>query len=262
MRHMSVEIEALKTRRTALLVVKLWFPLLILGGTWLSLRGTYAAAVTFGVPMVLWALFNFTACELWADERDVRYRRFFKWRAIPYSDILRCEVSWRILPMGSLKLRRPVPPWGKIYFVLPGSGFECAWPGGQTKFTAWVNAKVRGEPVQLPVEKFEAPEVLRTGQKRCAALAVFGFVYSFCYYLVSEPVQQRSWEGFPPAIRLLIHLEQLALTWPWGLVTSGLMAVVIFRERFEGRAAWLASFFGGALLSSVLIRWLNVKFGP
>jgi len=244
-------------------VIRRWFPLLCFSAAFLEFRGSFWSGLSFALPLLLWGFFSFTIAEVRAGEAQLSYRRLFRWRAIAYSEIVGCGIAW-MPSVGSLKLRRPLLPWGKLYFVLPGSGFEFAWRGGQTEFTRWVNFKIRGEPVELPVEEAASTEDIRIGKKRCALFAALGFVFMLAFYVTAPgPItpRERSWEGFPTAIRHFEHLWHYVVTWPWGLVTCTVLAVAVLRERFQHRA-WLTSFFFGVLLSSVLLQGLDRIFGP
>jgi hypothetical protein len=42
------------------------------------------------------------------------FRVWFRWHAIPYSEIVDCGESW---VFGYVKARSFLPPWGKIYFA-------------------------------------------------------------------------------------------------------------------------------------------------
>jgi hypothetical protein len=48
-------------------------------------------------------------------EREVlKYRNWFRWHTVSYSEILDCGESW---VFGYIKCRRYLFPWGKIYFA-------------------------------------------------------------------------------------------------------------------------------------------------
>jgi hypothetical protein len=49
----------------------------------------------------------------WGND-ELRYRRWFRWRGVSYSEIVECGESW---VFGYIKCRRYLFPWGKIYFA-------------------------------------------------------------------------------------------------------------------------------------------------
>jgi predicted ABC-type exoprotein transport system permease subunit len=62
----------------------------------------------------------------------VRYRRFFRWQAIPYTEVIACDTFWIL---GSIRSKRHIFPWGRIYFVLPRGGQEdYRWDKGIISF--------------------------------------------------------------------------------------------------------------------------------
>jgi hypothetical protein len=48
------------------------------------------------------------------EKNALKYRRWFRWHAVSYSEILECGESW---VYGYIRLRHYVFPWGSIYFV-------------------------------------------------------------------------------------------------------------------------------------------------
>lgn len=74
-----------------------------------------AGFVTIGV------LFDATIAEVELVSDGVRYRRFRRWRFIPYREIKSVHLSRS--GRTHLRLHRPIPPWGRLYFeevrVLP-----------------------------------------------------------------------------------------------------------------------------------------------
>ena len=211
----------------------------------------------FGVvlisPFALMGIFYLTVTEVKFTDGILKYRRFLRWREIPLEEIKECRVSW-IPSVGCIRLNHFIPPWGKIYFVHPGAFFQIAWSGGQTKFTAFVNAARKGKQVEIPREETEVGRDGRRWLGLCAASAAVGIVYSVFYYsLFPRSPLDRNWAGFPRLIVALVKLEGLALAWPWGLLTCGLLILAILRLRHRPES-WILAFVLGALLSSLAIK--------
>jgi hypothetical protein len=58
----------------------------------------------------------------------VKYRRFFQWKPLQYSEITECGTFWIL---GFVRSKQYVMPWGRIYFVLPRDrGFDWRWDTG------------------------------------------------------------------------------------------------------------------------------------
>jgi hypothetical protein len=52
------------------------------------------------------------------ERREIKYRRFFRWHAIAYTDVRECGESW---VFGYIRPHRYAFPWGSIYFARPTS---------------------------------------------------------------------------------------------------------------------------------------------
>jgi len=230
-------------------VVKLWLPLILLIGMGAMLRGTHHALV-LALPVVLWASFNLSAAQVRVDDQHLRYRRFLRWKRIPYEEIRECKVAWAP-SMGCIKLRRFVPPWGKIYFVLEGP-FEWAIPGGQTKLTAYINARAEGkQPADMVGSAHDGGGA---GVVLCVVMVFAGVLFSLlAAVLFPSPPQHARGGGFPARIA---HIEEQMFEWPWNLVVGSLLAAWILRSRFRDRA-WILAFGLGGLLGSVVARALQ-----
>lgn len=220
----------------------------------------HAWSLAMIIPVVLTGVFILTIAEVRATDELLYYRRFLTWKQISYHEVRDCRVAW-FPATGRLRLQRPVAPWSAIYFALLGPRYGLrAWVGGQTEFTAWVNAKRQDQQVE-PHSEVEQRCNIRRSHTACAMSAVIGTLYSFFYYsLVPESPLTWPWPGFPTGIRLLFAFEKLAFGFPWGFITCGVLAAAVVLMRFE-RKAWFTAFILGALLTSVIIQGLELKYG-
>src|SRR5690349_17536899 len=160
-----------------LFIIKFLFPFVVVLGMTLVLRGAHHV-VELVLPIALWTAFNLSVAQIKAGDQGVRYRRFLKWKGIPYREIRECKVSWAPA-MGYMNIGRFVPPWGKIYFVLDG-GLHWAFPGGQTKLTALISARAAGEELTFPVRNKDGEEhTKRSDVQACVVAFVAGAVLSF-----------------------------------------------------------------------------------
>jgi hypothetical protein len=72
-----------------------------------------------GIVCVLFLTMSFAMMSLTRIKPEaevVKYRRFFQWRPIPYSEIPKCGQFWIL---GFIRAKEYISPWGKIYFMLP-----------------------------------------------------------------------------------------------------------------------------------------------
>lgn len=200
-----------------------------------------------GIPLVLLAAFCFSAAEITATDESLRYRRFFRWQKVDYGEIRDCRVAW-FLGMGRLKLNHSVAPWGTIYFLLPLEPFEVVFPGRQSKFTAFVNAR-RGKNIQED----------RRGRQITyhVMFIIAGVAYMFLFYSLFPNFPPRSeLQSLPEWVRGFMQFERAALGWPWGVLTSIVLLLSVIRFRSK-RRSWILAFCLGAVLTSVAIGALH-----
>ena len=182
------------------------------------------------------------------------YKRFFKWRRIEYSDILKCGRPIFPLFWGLhyLRLRRFEPPLGKLYFVQyhPARLFSQHELDHET--IEQIRARIAGENVPSAVSPGTEKSIPPTrselvGIKACAITGVSSMLMVlFLRVLLSWPG-----EGFPPKIapgqgvvyRILAYLSIFCarlIDWPYNLVAILSFLVGIALLRFRGWAASLA----------------------
>jgi hypothetical protein len=63
---------------------------------------------------IILGLFFLSVARVRPEREVVKYRNWFRWRTVSYSEIQDCGESW---VLGYIKCRRYLFPWGKIYFV-------------------------------------------------------------------------------------------------------------------------------------------------
>lgn len=66
------------------------------------------------------------------ENEAVKYRRFFQWRALSYSEITGCGDFW---VLGFVRAKQRIFPWGSIWFVLPRNRRDAwRWDFGVISF--------------------------------------------------------------------------------------------------------------------------------
>jgi hypothetical protein len=237
---------------TSALVVKYWIPAVLLVGVGLLSSGAKHAAV-LALPVIALAFFGLCAAEIKPGDADLQYRRFLKWKHVPYAQISECRVSW-VPAMGYIRTLRFVPPWGKIYFVLDGPTLEWAMPGGQTRITAFINAR-RTEPGHEAVNRHD--RMRPTGLIHCGLAAGVGALSSL-FGQALFPGFGAPWNptGLPHELQVWQQALERATQWPWALVLCALLLAGIFWLRFKDRA-WILAFGLGAVLASAAVNVLR-----
>jgi hypothetical protein len=62
--------------------------------------------------------FFLSVARIKLEGTEVKYRRWLRWHALPYSQIRDCGESW---VYGYIRPRQFAFPWGRIYFVRPNA---------------------------------------------------------------------------------------------------------------------------------------------
>lgn len=237
-------------------LLKVWGPLVV--GLLVAAFHAPPQMLVVLSPLILWALFGLSLAQVKVDSQAVRYRRLLKWKRIPYQDIV--EAGTSSMPYVSfIKLQRPVFPWRKLYFASGESSFLKA--GRATKLTSYINARCAGEaeePTSLDV-----PQEVRVPEWRiytCVAACALGMVFTFLMTILfprprATNLDLTRLKGVPYWFAFINRLLSVPLTWPWSLITCGVLIWAVVRLRFGTRALMYA-FFAGAMLGSFVLRML------
>jgi len=89
--------------------------LLFLGGPLILLYHTFRIQnILLSIPFVVASGFFLSVVQVSPPGDHLRYRRLIKWKVIPYNQVLECRED---SVFGYLRIKRYVPPWGKLYFT-------------------------------------------------------------------------------------------------------------------------------------------------
>lgn len=233
----------------AVFVVKFVEPLLGLVGISLPVvtvisRGKGLFLLWVFAPGYLLAAFLLTAAQIRPEGDHVRYRRFGKWKKIPFCDVLKCEMgTWP--GIGSLTLRRPMAPWGKLYFVIET---HDGWLPKGTRLAQYINEKARGKVVAREApDMMPAPRTARQDRLRCLAAFGGGIAYGAVTTLAG------SFQNLDPVFKDLAT-RQFG-HWPWNAAIGALMAFVVLALRFR-KGAWAFALGLGGMIGDALTRVL------
>ena len=98
-----------------------WFPKFVMGGPLLYFafdwfRLDHPASI-FPCGLILSLSLTFLwLTRIKAEAEELKYRRFFEWKSIPYPEIIRCSTFWL---WGFIETKQYRFPFGRIYFPLP-----------------------------------------------------------------------------------------------------------------------------------------------
>ncbi len=71
------------------------------------------------LPLVFSGVFLLMITRVKPDSSVLSVRRFFRWQEFAYSEIKDCDDNLFMPFIGSVRLMRFIPPFGKIYFWIP-----------------------------------------------------------------------------------------------------------------------------------------------
>ena len=77
--------------------------------------------ILLSVPFLVGSFFFLTVAQVQPSGDHLRYRRFRKWKTIPYSEIRSCRKNW---VFGYLTTTRYLWPWGGLYFTRDQDGWS------------------------------------------------------------------------------------------------------------------------------------------
>jgi len=100
-----------------------------------TLRGGPVGWAFAGLVLLAGA-FDGSTADLEVTTHGVRYRRWRRWRFLPFAEIT--SVSWPVFGRTNLQLKRPLRPWGRLYFHVPALSLE-----GQRAFLEKIEAGIR-----------------------------------------------------------------------------------------------------------------------
>lgn len=130
--------SVLRSRSAKVFLVKFWGPLLciiiavgVFGGDFPSRR------LWLVLPFLLAALFGLSIASLEVRGDTLRYRRLFKWTVIN-DEVLEARVECPPL-IGSLRLKRFVFPWGRLYFALDSNTESNPFRRGPFPLVGYLN---------------------------------------------------------------------------------------------------------------------------
>ena len=235
-------------------VGKVWGPVLCVGisvalfADEFSFRNFLLAA-----PLLIFALFGASLAIVELRDGVLRYRRLITWTILRKDEIVSARVECSSL-VGSIRLKRFLFPWGRLYFVLDANLDPNPFHKGDYPLLRYL----RGEPV---VEDPQADLPKNRAKRRQVIAAVVG---ALCYILWQLFVSWRlsKFEQAPPVRRpgsawfeILLQISQLLTSVEFLYIAA---AVFTFLAIYQYRRpdAWIYAFLVGVCLPAILRRWL------
>ena len=209
-------------------------------------------------PSLLAALFALSTSTLEVRGGVIRYRRLIKWKLIIPEEILECRVEVPNM-IGSLRLKRFVWPWGRLYFVLDRNLNPNPFRSGDHPLVNYL----RKEPVlrdKLPSKASLGND--HTLKVKLVSAAILGGIVCLLWLILAPKptptsVLEKPFDpGKPVAwVTLTVRALHFLNTFPVIAVLFGMfLFLAIYRWRRQD--AWTFAFLAGAALASMVFSWL------
>jgi hypothetical protein len=176
-----------QTDREMFWVMKYFLPLLLFAGVGALLVRNYSTAsavinrLPLEAPFLLWGIFLLAVGEVRATDNRLEFRRFYKWRQIPYAAIRQCARS--LHPgLGFIQLNEF---WSRIYFVTLRPTFDHS-----CDVLAYINERCLGPHVPNAPHPHKAYHGAQRSSiksiRLCLMMFLVGIIYSI-FLTVSFP---------------------------------------------------------------------------
>lgn len=243
-------------------VIKIGIPLLCAASLVVMLQGSTFIQVLPFLPLVWLIALYFTAARIRVCGNALQYRRFIRWKDIPWDEVV--DAKWSLIPpLACLKLRRFLPPWGRLYYLVE----EANRFNFSLRRTAFMQALVS----RAGKDNGETHNTKEGGEgqanddipKRFGKGWIFGCVcaaglgvFIELVYQPSQGLPLTSPNSLPTALRVFVRFVAF-LNHPPFLVAFAIGAVVfLIRSKFGGMMSLITSFLIGGIAAHLIRVWV------
>lgn len=253
--------------------LKIWLPLVLWSGAVLGFSSSSTGPVGYIVFALLAVagLFLATLALILPSDKSLKLTRLTRWRPLDYGEIVSCGESF-IRGIGFLRLKRPVPPWGRIYFVFYAPvDSPVNWRGKRQAIDAlvhYVNERVRerrtrpsaaGDARRSPIAPSERGAIVR----HCVIAGIAGSLWTAIIrgYLFARPAVLASPSGGPVFAEwgaAYGRIGERLLDWPTNIIPlAGLLAMTMWLIHRRRRDAWIAALCLGGFIGGIVVRMFD-----
>jgi hypothetical protein len=253
----------LHSRLTNAFLAKGWGPLLCILGASVVFSGNFLTRnLLLACPFLVGALFGVSVASVEVRDGVLRYRRLFRWREIPKEEIVDARVE---LPpvVGSIRLKRLLFPWGRLYFALDANLSANPFREGKYPLLSYICSQKK--PI-LESQDSAKPYLSKKGAtnlKLIGAAVAGASLASLERILFSGLASQHALS--PPArlpqAPLLGILDKIGHFMAIFEVQVVFFVAFLFLAVFKRRqpTAWLFAFLAGFSLPYILFRLLTIR---
>jgi hypothetical protein len=205
-------------------------------------------------PLLIFALFGASLAIVELRDGVLRYRRLFNWTILRKDEIVSARVECSSL-VGSIRLKRFLFPWGRLYFVLDANLDPNPFHRGDYPLLRYL----RGEPV------VEDPQA-ELPKNRAKRRQVFAAVVGALFYILSQLFvswRLSKFEHAPPIrppgpawFEILWQLSQV-LTSVEVLYIAAAVFTFLAIYQYRRPDAWIYAFLVGVSLPAILRHLLS-----
>jgi hypothetical protein len=250
----------LRSKPANVFLAKFWIPFLFGGIAVAMCSGDlfFPRSLFLASPFIAGVLFFFSLAVLEIQEGGVaRYRRLFSWREIPFDDIVDARVE--VPPViASVRCRKFLFPWGRLYFVLDRNLDSNLFHEGEYALLSYIrNRKSQGVVEPRPTE----PRADNRQMAKLSLAAIAGIVFFLLSRLLaghtpySSAIAPLHPVSASPLLNSLNRIIHVAALFRVQLALAILFAfLAIYRRRQQ--EAWIFAFLTGVSLPYVILHWI------
>jgi hypothetical protein len=242
----------LRSSGDSALVIKLWLPLVATVGA-LGVFGSDFLTWRFlpAIPLLCLSVFLASLAIVEVRGGILRYRLLFKWKELRSEDLVKAKSIWPPF-IGSIQLRKPVLPWGRLYFVLDRNTESNPFRRGEFPLISFINKDNR-------TSSDVSPSLLSgSSSARLVAATALGILSCvvLLYLIPGEYLksgQLVSTTQMPTVLKIQFQLVKWLRSLPVQLVGLAFTTYVALLRR-KTVDAWLYGFMSGFALAAIAIR--------
>jgi hypothetical protein len=226
-------------------LLKFWAPLFWLIWTVALFKDdVFSIRIIACIPFVLAFVFHISLAIVRIRDGRVEYRQFLQWKPLPSTDVVSSGVVWSPF-IGFLRLRKPQPPWGRLFFVLDPESTRRSSRQAGLGIVGYLSQERGTTTAAINT----ADEIRGVRYGRLLAAAVCGILASFLRVYLSQTVAPDTTEPtkygsrlVDSATRALAYVGNPQFAIP--LLVGFVLLTIFLRNR---TSAWSFAFLAGVV---------------
>lgn len=206
------------------------------------------------LPLLLLAAFQVSLAVVEVRDGVIRYRRFFKWAEVQPEEVLNARLLWPPF-VGSIKLKKFVLPWGRLYFVLDKNKESNPFRRGEFPLVRYLDKE---EPYRNAQDSARSSKARSMGLLLAACIGILSCLMTL--YLTPGELLRGSLPKPTASMPMLLKAPLQFLGWLQApVVQVAAVAIITFLavQRRNRREAWVYAFISGFALTVMVGRLLS-----